>query len=366
MNDKAISINIRLALSGQVKGQEQFALGLDVTLPFNGISVVFGESGSGKTSLLRCLAGLEQNAQGMIKVAEQIWQNDNEFVPTHKRHIGYVFQEASLFEHLTARKNLEYGLKRSVDKQQVPLFEQVVQVLDIQNLLDKHPNQLSGGERQRVAIARAILSKPQLLLMDEPLASLDHARKQEILPYLAKLRDTFNIPIVYVTHSIDEVVRLADYIIVLKQGGLVAKGSVSELFSRIDLPFGISEEAGAVLECKVIEHERNWDLAHIAFDGGFLYVPDNQYPLGENLRIRVLSSDISISINRPTDLSMLNVLAGSVLALADAQHPAMQLVTLKVGNSRLIASVTKKSVQQLKLCINAQVWALIKSVAIIR
>ncbi|WP_158969648.1 molybdenum ABC transporter ATP-binding protein [Paraglaciecola sp. L3A3] len=347
-------------------GEDKPFLDIDVSIPCQGVTAVIGDSGSGKTSFLRCIAGLEKAKNGYCSVNGDIWQDNHTFVATHKRDIGYVFQEASLFSHLSARQNLAYGQKRSLYKHKQSFFDKVINVLGVEAALDQYPQQLSGGERQRIAIARAILMQPKLLLMDEPLASLDKSRKQEILPYLERLVIEFKLPILYVTHAIDEVIRLADYIVVLKQGCLEAKGSVSELFSRIDLPFGMSEEVGVVIECKVIEHERNWDLVRFAFDGGVLYATDNQYVLGENLRIRVLSSDISISISRPADLSVLNVFECSVLALSDAQHPAMQLVTLKVGNSRLIASVTKKSVQQLKLCINSRVWALIKSVAIVR
>lgn len=213
----------------------EFNLDVDLRLPATGINVLFGRSGSGKTSLLRCMAGLDRTPHGFMQLAETVWQDDAAFVAVHQRQIGYIFQDANLFEHLTARQNLEYAKRRAVKNADIE-FDRLVELLGIGALLERYPVQLSGGERQRVAMARALLTGPKLLLMDEPLASLDVERKQEILPYLERLAAQFTIPIVYVTHSMDEVARLADHLVIIDAGRVVAQGSLAEILPRLDLP----------------------------------------------------------------------------------------------------------------------------------
>lgn len=371
MSDKAVTsaqgIQARFQLDYDQSATNSFELDIDIDIPGQGITAIFGESGSGKTSLLRCIAGLENNAFGCLNVNGELWQNASEFVPTHKRSLGYVFQEASLFEHLTSMGNLCYAIKRNNQTANPQLLEQVVSVMGIEDILEQFPQQLSGGERQRVAIARALLSEPKLLLMDEPLASLDTARKLEILPYLERLRSSFNIPILYVSHAVDEIVRLADHVVIMRQGRVIRQGGITELFSRADLPLGVSNEVGAILECKVVERDKQWHLMRVAFDGGELWLPNVESHLQSNSqRIRVLASDVSLTLTPHTDSSILNVLSGQIAEIINDQDPAMSLVRLKVGESYLLARLTHKSLQHLALTLGKNIFIQIKSAAIVR
>jgi molybdate transport system ATP-binding protein len=366
----AQGIQARFRLSYDQVPTRNFELDVDIDIPGQGITAIFGESGSGKTSFLRCIAGLEKNASGSVSVNSERWQDANMFVPTHKRSLGYVFQDTSLFEHLTAMGNLRYAIKRSNQPFNPELLNQVVSVMGIVSVLEQFPQQLSGGERQRVAIARALLSQPKLLLMDEPLASLDTARKLEILPYLEGLRSSFNIPILYVSHAVDEIVRLADYAVVMRQGKVIAKGDITELFSRTDLPLGVSNEVGAILECNVVERDKQWHLMRVAFDGGELWLPDvenSQSNSRSNLqRIRVLANDVSLTLTPHKDSSILNVLSGEVVEIIDDQDRAMSMIRLKLGQNFLLARLTKKSLQNLALTLGKSIWIQIKSAAIVR
>ena len=359
-------IQARFQLGYAQSATNAFELDVDINIPGHGITAVFGESGSGKTSLLRCIAGLEKNVFGSLQVNGELWQNTSMVVPTHKRNLGYVFQEASLFEHLTVMGNLRYAIKRCNQTAKPELLNQVISVMGIDGILSKHPLQLSGGERQRVAIARALLSQPKLLLMDEPLASLDTARKLEILPYLESLRSSFNIPILYVSHAVDEIVRLADHAVIMRHGKVVAQGAITELFSRADLPLGVGNEVGAILECKVIERDKHWHLMRIEFDGGELWLPNVENNQNTLQRIRVLGSDVSLTLTPHTDSSILNVLSGQIAEIINDQDPAMSLVRLKVGASYLLARLTQKSLHNLALTLGKNVWIQIKSAAIVR
>jgi molybdate transport system ATP-binding protein len=281
-----------------------------------------------------------------------------------------VFQEASLFEHLTAMGNLRYAIKRNNQPPNSELLKQVVSVMGIQSILGHFPPHLSGGERQRVAIARALLSQPKLLLMDEPLASLDTARKLEILPYLERLRSSFNIPIIYVSHAVDEIVRLADHAVILRHGKVIAQGDITELFSRVDLPLGVNNEVGAILECKVLERDKQWHLMRVAFNGGELWLPNVENKQNNSSskiqRIRVLASDVSLTLTPHTDSSILNVLSGQIVEISNEQDPAMSLVRLKVGESYLLARLTQKSLKKLALTLGKSICIQIKSAAIVR
>ncbi|WP_299082258.1 molybdenum ABC transporter ATP-binding protein [uncultured Paraglaciecola sp.] len=362
----ANGIQLQFQLNYKGATSRSFVLDIDIAIPGQGITAIFGGSGSGKTSLLRCIAGLEQSAVGCVRVNGDIWQNGTTFIPTYQRSLGYVFQEASLFEHLNAKDNLLYAVKRSNCVGDPDLFAQVVQVMGIENVLIQFPEQLSGGERQRVAIARAILSQPKLLLMDEPLASLDPARKLEILPYLEKLRSSFNIPIVYVTHSVDEIVRLAEHVVILQQGRVLAQGGVTELFSDAELPLGGSHEIGAVLDCKLVATDNQWHLMKMAFDGGELWLPYVEREQASRQRVRVLASDVSLTLSPHTDSSILNVLSGTITNIIHDQDPAMSIVRLKVGECYLLARLTQKSLKNMALETNNTVWIQIKSAAIVR
>jgi molybdate transport system ATP-binding protein len=362
----AQGIQVSFYLRYATSAKSTFALDIDINMPGQGITAIFGESGSGKTSLLRCIAGLEKNASGRLNVNGECWQETSIFVPTHKRSIGYVFQEASLFDHLTAMGNLHYAIKRNHQAVNLKLLNQVISVMGINNILAQFPQQLSGGEKQRVAIARALLSQPKLLLMDEPLASLDTARKLEILPYLERLRSLFNIPILYVSHAVDEIVRLADHIVIMRQGKVITQGGITELFSRTDLPLGVSNEVGAILECNVVEKDKQWHLMRVTFDGGELWLPNVENVQDNTQRIRILASDVSLTLSPHTDSSILNVLSGRIVEITNDEDPAMSLVRLKVGGNYLLARLTLKSLQKLDLAMGKSIWIQIKSAAIVR
>lgn len=343
-----------------------FALNVDLELPGRGVIAIFGHSGSGKTSLLRCVAGLERPQHGKLRVRGELWQDKDYFLPTHKRPLGYVFQEASLFAHLSARENLEYAMKRSSTNNASITFDQAISLLGIDHLLERLPAKLSGGERQRVAIARALLINPRILLMDEPLASLDQERKQEILPYLEGLRTELDIPILYVSHSPDEVARLADHIVALDRGNAVASGPLGETLARLDFPIKLGEDLGVVLEARVVERDHKWTLMRVSFAGGELWLRDSGNPIGQQVRLHILARDISLALEHQEDISILNLLRGEVAEIAADAHEALALVRVKVGDADLVARVTKRSVSHLDLQTGKQIWVQIKSAALIR
>lgn len=359
-------IHARLLLRYPGWQSSEFSLEVDLAIPGHGITAIFGPSGSGKTTLLRCVAGLEQADRGRLSVNGETWQSDTIFVPTHKRPLGYVFQESSLFPHLTAQGNLTYAIKRSGARDSTELYERVITTLGIESLLQRYPSQLSGGERQRVAIARALLIRPRVLLMDEPLASLDTARKQEILPYLKRLKSGFEMPVLYVSHSMDEVARLADHVVVLEQGRVIAQGGLGEVFSRIDLPLHIGEDASVVLQGQVVERDAQWHLAKVACSGGDLWVRDAGDAVGERIRVRILARDVSLTLAACEDSSILNRLPVEIAEIRPDQDKALCLVRLKAGGDYLIARLTRRSAHYLKLEPGQRLWAQVKSVAIVR
>ncbi|MDR3391271.1 MAG: molybdenum ABC transporter ATP-binding protein [Sulfuriferula sp.] len=344
-----------------------FSLNVDLDLPGNGVTALFGHSGSGKTTLLRAIAGLERVPGGYLAVNGSVWQDDAQgiFLPTHQRPLGYVFQEASLFAHLDIRRNLEYGLKRVPQQQRRVSLDQAIDMLGIGHLLDRMPGMLSGGERQRVGIARALAVSPQLLLMDEPLAALDLKLKGEILPYLERLHDELDIPVLYVSHSPDEVARLADHLVLLESGQVRASGPLSETLARLDLPIRLTEDAGVVLEGTITAYDAQWHLSCVNFAGGDLWVRDTGAPLQQKLRLRILARDISLTLTPHMDSSILNVVPAVVAELGDDHHPALTLVRLDAGGVPLLARLTRRSAAALDLHPGRTVWAQIKSVALI-
>jgi len=342
-----------------------FNLNVALDFPPKGISVIFGHSGSGKTTLLRCIAGLHIASSGYVRFNGEVWQDGSHVIPTHKRGLGYVFQEASLFPHLSILQNLKYGMKRAANKPVGTELDQAIELLGIRPLLERSPAQLSGGERQRVAIARALLSQPRLLLMDEPLASLDHARKKEIMPYLQKLKQELQLPILYVSHSAEEVAQLADHLVALDNGRVVAAGSLEETMTRLDFPIKLGEDAGAVIAGRVCERDHHWHLARITFDGGDIWLRDGGQSVGEEVRVRVLARDISLARQRHEDTSIVNVLQAEVVEIGSDPHPGMALARLKIGNTLMLARITYRSVDHLNLEVGHTIWAQIKSVAII-
>jgi len=350
-----------------------FRLDVDLVLPSTGITALFGHSGSGKTTLLRAIAGLERVRGGRLIVDDEIWQEGETFQPTHARPIGYVFQEASLFPHLSVQANLAYGQKRRMRRARGADFRSlgcderhIIDLLGIGPLLGRMPDKLSGGERQRVAIARALLAAPRLLLMDEPLAALDPARKQEILPFLERLHEELKIPLLYVSHAPDEVARLADHLVVLARGRVLAQGPLAETLARVDLPIRLGEEAGAVLEGIVAEHDAQWHLARVELPGGgSLWVRDEGHPIGKLLRLRVLARDVSLARAEPMGSSILNHLRVTVTALAGDTHPAVMLASVSCGDQPLLARLTRRSAAALGLEVGQTLWAQVKAVAVL-
>ncbi len=344
-----------------------FVLDVDLELPGRGITVLFGVSGSGKTSLLRCVAGLERTPGALVSIAGETWQDDaaSVYLPTWQRPLGYVFQEASLFEHLNVRGNLQFGLKRIKGAADASALGAAIDLLGISALLERKTTQLSGGERQRVAIARALATQPRLLLLDEPLAALDHARRQDILPWLERLRDELKIPMLYVTHSSDEVARLADTLVVLDAGQVKACGPVAHVLAGLDMPVVLGDDAGALLSATVEERDERWQLAQLKFNGGSLWVRDTGLPLGRQVRVRVLARDVSIALAKPSHTSIQNLLPCVVQAVVLDTHASQTLIQLLCGQSVLLARVTSRAVNELQLAPGMQVWAQVKSVALV-
>ena len=344
-----------------------FQLEVNVRLPSSGITVLFGPSGSGKTTLLRCVAGLERAQQALIRVGTDVWQDDtqNVFTPTWQRDLGFVFQEASLFEHLDVQDNLQFGLQRTHKKGADEALVNSIALLGIGHLLKRQPHSLSGGERQRVAIARALATQPKLLLLDEPLASLDMARRHEILPWLEKMRDELKLPMLYVTHSVDEVVRLANHLVVLDKGQVKAQGAAQEVLTRTNTPVIVGDDVGVLLTGRVESIDSQWHLAKVAFDGGHMWVRDTNMYVGKFVRLRVLARDVSITLHEAQHTSIQNHIPGYVASMGDDVHPSQSLVRIQCKGSMVLARLTKKSVATLDLQSGKKVWAQVKSVAVI-
>ena len=332
-----------------------------------GLTALFGRSGSGKTSLINLLAGLERPDQGRIAVGGHVLFDSESGidVATERRRLGYVFQEARLFPHMSVTSNLTYGMRLTPASEHHHDFDQIVDLLDLRPLLERRPGFLSGGEKQRVAIGRALLASPRLLLMDEPLASLDAPRKNEILPFIERLRDELKLPIVYVSHHMEEVIRLADTLVVLSDGKVVATGGIEDIMNRLDLhPLTGRHEAGAVITASVAGQDEPFGLTELSFAGNRLLVPRLDLPEGSTLRVRVRARDVSLSLKAPTGISILNVFKGVIREINADEGPQVD-VLLDIG-APLIARVTRKSLHDLKLKPGTPVHALVKAVAIDR
>lgn len=344
--------------------RDEFCLDIDQSISSSGVTAIFGASGCGKTTLLRAIAGFEFSKNSFLKVVGNIWQNDQLFLDAHKRELGYVFQEASLFPHLNVQQNLEYGLKRSGQKDSKNL-EEIINLLGIRELLKRRPCKLSGGEQQRVAIARALARSPKLLLLDEPLAALDDERKNEVLPYLEKLNQKLGIPIVYVSHSKEEVARLADYVLILEDGKVLAYGSVSEIFSRIDLNLSQKDDRFCIIEGTIIRIEKQYNLATVGFDGGEIIKTANDFKIGDSVRLKIKASDVSLTLMKQEGTSILNILKSKILSISTLNETD-SLIRLKIGKSILLSRVTKKTVSQLNLFEGKEVFSQIKAVVALR
>ncbi len=363
---KPIEIDLRMQRSGPKQGSESFVLQVKTKLPGEGVSCIIGASGCGKTTLLRCIAGLERAPDARISVAGDIWQDHRHFMPTHQRRVGYVFQEASLFEHLDVLGNLQFAWRRVKPKPEQSLFDQVLKQMDLAPLLARRPHQLSGGERQRVALARAVLQRPRLLLMDEPLAALDSARKQEILPYLEVLRRESKTPIIYVSHAMQEVARLADHVLVLENGRNLRQGPLTEVFAAGDLPFLPELETGVILSGRITRQDPQWHLCEIQCQGFSLWLRDDGLQTGTQVRIQVLARDISITHSVQDASSIVNRISARIEVIREDRDPAMSLLHLRVGQDVMLARLTRRSVAELSLQVGQNVWAQLKSAALVR
>jgi molybdate transport system ATP-binding protein len=332
-----------------------------------GITALFGPSGAGKTTLVNMLAGLQSPSRGRIVVAGKVLFDSDQGIdlPPERRRLGYVFQESRLFPHMTVAGNLSYGRRLAPKGELGVEHDAVVELLALTPLLHRRPKNLSGGERQRVAIGRALLAAPRLLLMDEPLANLDAPRRAEILPFIEKLRREFKISIVYVSHNMDEIVRLADQLVVMSEGAIVAMGPVDEITARLDLrPLTGRWDAGAVLSTTVAEQDERDGLTRLSFPGGELWLPRLELGLGAALRIRVRARDVSLALSPPRDISVLNVFAGEVVEVGEDDGPQVD-VLIDIG-SPLWARITKRSQRELGIVPGRKVHALIKAMAVDR
>ena len=344
-----------------------FQLNVELDVPATGILALFGPSGSGKTTVVRCLAGLERAPHGFLRLGDEIWQDESQgiYLPIHQRPIGYVFQDTRLFPHLNVRSNLTYGFHRTPVQQRRVTLEQVIDILGIEPLLDRRIHKLSGGEQQRVAIGRALLTSPRLLLLDEPLSSLDTERKREILPFILRMYKMLHIPIVYVSHSINEVTYLANMVAFLQRGKIVALGPLSEVFSRLDLHRSLGPyPIGAVIDATVAAHEPEFSLTRLEFKGQSLYVPLQSLDVGEPMRAHILSSDVSLVLG-PASVatSALNILDATVVEIKETDESTVD-VLLDIG-CPLVATITRKSLSNLGLKTGQRLSAHIKAVALI-
>ncbi len=342
------------------------AFTLDVAFDVEGgLTALFGRSGAGKTSLVNAIAGLIRPDSGHIELDGEILTDSatGRFVPPHRRRIGYVFQEGRLFPHLSVRQNLLYGRWFAPKGTGGGDFDQVIGLLGIDHLLPRRPAHLSGGEKQRVAIGRALLARPRLLVMDEPLASLDEGRRHEIFPYIERLRDETRVPIVYVSHSVAEVARLATTLVVLSDGEVAAIGPTAQIMGRLDLfPLTGRAEAGAILAARVAAHDRPYGLTLLETAAGPLRVPQLDLPAGATLRVRIRARDVMIALAPPQGLSALNVLPGTVVEIGGGDGAIVQ-IRLDCAGEALIARLTRRSVETLGLAPGLRVHAVIKSIA---
>ena len=354
-----------LLFKGKVT-RKDFELDFDLALPGSGITAFFGESGAGKSTLLRTVAGLVQPSDGKISIGDEIWQDDENkiFVPTHKRSVGFVFQDAALFPHLSVKNNLQYGMKRIPAEKRIISLEKAVDLLGISHLLDRMPDTLSGGEQQRASIARALATSPDIMLMDEPMAALDMKRKSEIIPYLMRLNTELEIPILYVSHALEEVSVLADHLVLLEKGRIVASGKVNDMLTRLDLPLAYYDVAAAIVNGQVVGEDSEFKLCTIRFSGGEILLPSANLRTGQQVRLRVQARDVSLTTEKPVNTSILNAFEATVVNLSP-DSDGQVLIELNVKGTHLLSRITSKSVNTLKLDTGKSVFAQVKGIAVI-
>lgn len=359
--------------------QDSFELAVDLALPGTGVTAIFGPSGSGKTTFLRLMAGLQASPaarqrgkptthgpRGLVEINGDIWQDDEQgvFLPAHCRAVGYVFQEPSLFTHLNVAQNLRFGQARVAAAAQRVSLERAIELLGIGALLARTAHTLSGGERQRVAIARALATSPKLLLMDEPLAALDAQRKAEVLPYLQQLQVELNIPVLYVSHSLDEVARLADHLVLLETGQVLASGLTADLMTRLDLSMAHGDAAGSLIHATLTSHDSSYHLSQARFTGGEITIPQQKAAVGQPVRIRVQARDVSLTLQRQSGTSIQNIVSVTVIALSP-DSPGQVMVRLDAGGTILLARITARSAELLQLEPGMALFAQVKGVAIL-
>lgn len=359
MNDMAIAIRAR---------RGGFRLEAKATFTFAGVTVILGPSGSGKTTLLRALAGLERDVHGSIRCGNETWLDSerHQFVPPHRRSLGFVFQDGRLFPHLTVKGNLDYAERRAPRGRRLDR-DQIIDVLQLQSLIGRSSATLSGGEIQRVALARALLTNPKLMLMDEPLSALDLPRRSEALSYIERVPEIFGIPILYVTHAMEEAARLGHRVAVMNDGKILAIGETADILSRLDLAAYLGRfEAGAVLEGIVKGEEPNFGISLVDVDGDLLQVPSLGLAKSQKVRLRIRARDVSIATTRPEGLSIRNVIATRIAEIVEEKGTAFAELRLQGRRQVLRARITRLSVSELKLTPGREVYALVKSVAVDR
>jgi molybdate transport system ATP-binding protein len=358
-----VSLRARFVLARASQRVAPFELDVSFELPVGAIGVV-GKSGSGKTTLLRCIAGLERPDRGELSIDGVTYQDGRSWLPAHRRKVGYVFQEPSLFPHLSVRDNLTFGMRRVPAGERKVGFDDAVSLLSLGPLLERAATRLSCGEKQRVAIGRALLTSPSVLLMDEPLANLDLESRAQILPYLEALRRALAIPLLYVTHTPAELTRLAEHVVLLESGRVLASGALNDVLTRADLPLSHADDAGAVVSARVVEQRSDFHLTYLEVPGGRLAISARPLQLGQTTRLLVRARDVSLAVTPPPRTSISNVIEGRVLGVHEERDPAQRLVRLEAAGTVLLARVTWLAVAELKIQAGTRVWAQIKSVAL--
>jgi molybdate transport system ATP-binding protein len=346
----------------------RFTLDAAFTVPATGVTALFGPSGCGKTTVLRCIAGLQRLSEGLCTIGGDVWQDRTTFRPAYRRPVGYVFQEASLFPHFSVRRNLLYGAPR---RRQISAaethFKEVIDLLGLAGLLNRSPQNLSGGERQRVAVGRALLSEPKLLLMDEPLSALDRQTKDEILPFLERLHANLSLPVIYVSHDIAEIERLADNLVLMQAGRIIAAGPFNEVSSNPALPLALTKEAAVSVDAVVRSYDEKYGLAILEVDGGRFTAPMASAPVGSRRRLTIAASAVSLAHEPPRATTVLNILPATILSATPAgEHEIVVLLGLGPDGtgSHLLARITRRSLDDLELAAGMKIYAQVKGVAL--
>lgn len=344
--------------------RQDFDIRVSLNAEADEFTAIFGASGSGKTSLMRAIAGLEKKASGHVQVGDDVWQDAHYFKPPHERDVGFVFQDARLFPHLNVEGNLLFGRQRQPHTQLRVSLETAIELLALSSLLKRPVDELSGGEKQRVAIARAVATSPNVLLFDEPLAAVDWVHKQEILRYIQTLHRELNIPILYVSHAMDEVARLSDNLILLSQGQQLTSGRTADLMTDFDQPFAHYEGAASLIDAKVLSYDGEYDLTRLGFAGGELMVNCRDVAVGEQVRVRIMAKDVSLSTEPLSNASILNTLSATIDAMTE-HGTANTLIRLKVGEHIMLSRITRKSADALHLKVGQLIYAHVKAVSLL-